>query len=138
MPFPASNNGPTAPGAWAPPKYIARGNIDLDNAPDSPAQPLATVPAKRQPLSLPSPEEAGVTGPRAAGIVDWNATRARLQQLGGIGLQLGQLADGSFRVAFVMLTNQVNCYHHIEATAATEAEAVSAAIVQAEQWASGK
>jgi hypothetical protein len=96
------------------------------------------VPTRMQLLSLPSPEEAGVAGPRAAGNVDWNATRARLQQLGGIGLQLAQLGDGSFRVAFVMLTNQVNCYHNIEATAATEAEAVSAAISRAEEWASGK
>jgi hypothetical protein len=90
------------------------------------------------PLSLPSPEDAGVAVPGTAGKVDWNATRERLQQLGGISWQLTQLTDGSFRVALVMRTTQPNCFHHIEATEATEAAAVNVAMARAEQWASGK
>jgi hypothetical protein len=102
---------------------------------DEPPPVAATPPP---PLRLPSPEEAGVAVASAPCKVDWNALRDRLQQLGGVGLQTAQLPDGSYRVAFVMRTNQPDRFHNIEATAATEGEAVNVALLRAEQWATGK
>jgi hypothetical protein len=127
---------PTSAGVEGQPKW--RGKIELDAPPDPLERPLVMAPTPPPPLALPSPEEAGVAAPRWAAKVDWNAIRDRLQQLGGVGLQLAQLSDGSYRVAFEMRTTQANYFHHIEATAATEHEAVSVALWRAEQWASGK
>jgi hypothetical protein len=103
--------------------------------PEDPPPPPATSIAKMSPLSLPSPEELGVASTAAPAKVDWNAARDRLGQLGGVGLQMSQLTDGSYRVAFMMRTRQADQFQHIEATARTEAEAVSAALTRAEQWA---
>jgi hypothetical protein len=120
---------------------VARG-MRADDPPIQPVRPVINN-TKAGPLTLPSPEELGVA-PRPplpatpVAKVDWNATHDNLQRLGGTGFQLAQLADGRFRVAFVLRTNQADQVHHIEATAATQADAVASALARAEQWASGQ
>jgi hypothetical protein len=111
---------------------LARG-MRGDDPPVAPVRPQ-TNNVKAAPLALPSPEELGV----APAKVDWNATHDRLQRLGGTGFQLAQLADGRHRVGFVLRTNQPDQVQHIEATASTQAEAVTAALAKAEQWATGQ
>ena len=89
-------------------------------------------------MTLPSPEELGVapqSNPISNVRIDWNVMHDRLQRLGGMGWQTGELPDGRFRAAFVLRTNQPDHVHHVEATAQTEAEAVGAALASAEQWA---
>jgi hypothetical protein len=113
---------------------VVRGKLDDD--PDTMVKPLSLAKVQLTPVSLPSPEELGVAFAVPA-KVDWNATRERLNHLGAIGLQMVQMTDGSYRIAFVMRTNQADHVHHIEATAATEAEAVALAMTRAEQWAVG-
>jgi hypothetical protein len=121
---------------------VARGKPYDEPAPQA-IQPFKKSTAKVDPLALPSPEELGVapavtpSAPQAA-KVDWNATHDRLQKLGGTAFQSAQLGDGSYRVGFVLRTNQADQVHHIEATAATEAEAGAVALGHAEQWAFGR
>ena len=118
---------------------VARGKPYDEPAPQA-IQPFKKSSAKADPLALPSPEELGVApasrpSSPAVAKVDWNATHDRLQKLGGTAFQSAQLNDGSYRVGFVLRTNQTDQVHHIEATAATEAEAVAVALGHAEQWA---
>jgi len=129
-----------SPGAKLQPvqPIVARGK-PYEDPPAPPIQPLNKNNAKSAPLTLPSPQELGVPATeRPAAKVDWNATHERLEQLGGTGFQTARLSDGRFRVGFVLRTNQADQVHHIEATAATQAEAVAAALRHAEQWASGQ
>jgi hypothetical protein len=118
-------------------KPVVRG-IRPDEVP-MPAYVAVAESVKLAPVSLPSPEELGVglAARTPASRVDWNAAHARFQQLGGIGLQTTQLADGRVRVAFVLRTSRSDLVHHVEATAATEAEAVAVVLVEAERWAGG-
>jgi hypothetical protein len=134
VPQPQVAGGTNVPAAWSPPPTF-RGKIELDEPPDPLARPLTQT--NSPPLSLPSPEEIGMAAPRPASKVDWNATHDRLHQLGGVGLRLAQLDDSNMRVSLVMRTNQPNVFHHIDATAATEAEAVTMAMTRAEQWVAG-
>ena len=100
--------------------------------------PAPVQPVSPAPLSLPSPAALGVAptarpAPTAA-QVDWNAVHERMQRLGSVGVQSVPLSDGRHRVALTLPTNQVDQVHHVEAIAATEAEAVTAALVNAEEW----
>jgi hypothetical protein len=117
---------------------VVRGQMGHDEPLALPAPPPPAAPVMAPPLRLPTPEDAGVAAPRLVLLVDWNAIRERLLQLGGTVTPPVQLPEGGFRVVFMMSTSQANCYHHIEATAATEAEAVRAALARAEEWASGR
>ncbi|HYV34285.1 MAG TPA: hypothetical protein VE988_01190 [Gemmataceae bacterium] len=131
QPPPLAAQQPTGP-------PIVRG-IRPDEVPAQAYVPVVES-VKMAPVRLPSPEELGVglKAPAPAASVDWNTAHARLQQLGGIGLQSTHLPDGRVRVAFLLRTNQVNQVHHVEATASTEAEAVAVALSEAEKWASPK
>jgi hypothetical protein len=160
--FPAPQPGQVqAPKQWLPPRVqpaqqaqvkpptavaqqpvqpiVARG-MRGDDPPLPQVRPATNTNLKASPLKLPSPEELGVA-PRPplpatpVAKVDWNAAHDSLQRLGGTGFQLAQLADGRFRVGFVLRTNQADQVHHIEATAATQADAVASALAHAEQWA---
>ena len=109
--------------------------------PPPPRLPMTHSVVYQAPVSLPSPGELGLSpltrpsAPANVRPVDWNATHERLRQLGAIGVQSVPLPDGRYRVAVVLGTGNADQVHHIEATAATEAEAVSAALERAEQWA---
>jgi hypothetical protein len=114
-----------------------------DAAPHMPPQPQTPAPQPTR-LTLPSPEQLGVSGtgpapvtsPATALRVDWNDLRARLERLGALGLHLDKLAIG-YRVAFLLPTNQPDRAHHIEATADTEAAAIRLALQRAEAWVGG-
>jgi len=88
-------------------------------------------------VRIPSPEEVGVASPNkgAAAKVDWNQTRDRLGRLGLIKLETVHQEDSRHRVVLVLRTRQADQVQNIEATAATEAEAVALALERAEQWA---
>jgi hypothetical protein len=117
------------------------------------------------PLVMPSPEQLGVTGsagataaamipvsmptPLAAptpryseetttmAAVDWNATHARLRQLGVTGFHLDRVGEG-FRVTCLIPASRTGQTHQIESEAVTEAAAVQFAIQRAETYAASR
>lgn len=106
------------------------------------------APAAR-PISLPSPEELGIMPPAPQdsgaknpasgtvfthGVVDWNATRGRLQRLGVTSFRVDRAASGWYQVTFMLATEANLLSHHVQSTAETEAEAVSLALVETERW----
>src|SRR5262249_23620394 len=114
----------------APPQMpTARGKA-YEEKPEPSIQSRAEAP-KLEPLTLPSPESLGLA-PKSAPKVDWNAPLERLDRLGRIGHQVVQLDDGRCRVMLMMRTRQADQVQRIEATAATEAEAVSLVVARAE------
>ena len=116
------------------PAPTARGH--REELPDALMKP-PTAAVKLAPLSMPSPEELGVTptAPAAALVkVDWNETRDRLQRMGCVGFQTAKIGDGRHRVVVTLRTNRVDQEQNIEAVAATEGEAVVAVLARAEQW----
>jgi len=128
QPWPPRSSQPTQPAQQAP-TFRAK---PYDDKP-APVQAQAPAP-KLEPLTLPSPESLGLA-PKAPAKVDWNATLERLDRLGRIGHQVVQLDDGRCRVLLVMRTRQADQVQRIEATAASEAEAVGLALARAEEWA---
>jgi hypothetical protein len=88
-------------------------------------------------VSIPSPEELGVSAAKSAAAsveLDWAAVHRRLQELGADFLRQ-RLPQGGYRFTCLMPTNQPNRLHRVEAEAATEAEAVQLALNQANKWA---
>jgi hypothetical protein len=83
---------------------------------------------------LPSPEQLGVSA-GAVQRVDWNALHESLQRLGAVGLHVDRFPSGAYRVSLQLPTGQPERTHHIEAEAATEAEAARLALERGEQWA---
>jgi hypothetical protein len=81
---------------------------------------------------LPAPEQLGVTAAGESAGVDWNAMHARLRQLGAVGWQLGRLPQGGYRFTFLLPTAEPNHSRRVEATAASEAEAVRLALASVE------
>lgn len=98
----------------------------------SPEEPKAfTRPA---PLSMPSPEELGVSaGRRSAADADWTLARRRLNELGASCFQLEKLPGGGYRFVCLLPGSQSNRNHRVESEAASEAEAVRLALARAEQ-----
>lgn len=116
------------------------------------------------PLVMPSPEQLGVTGsagtsmaatvpvstpvamsppaPRysdevVASTVDWNATHARLRELGVTGFHLDRVSQG-FRVTCLIPASRAGQTHQIESEAPNEAAAVQYAIQRAETYAASR
>lgn len=103
------------------------------------------------PLVMPSPEQLGVT--RSAGAVaaapawtppasnaappapsvDWNATHARLRQLGAVAFHLDRVGQG-YRVTCLLPAGREGVTHQIESEAANEAAAVQQALQRAEAY----
>jgi hypothetical protein len=119
-----------------PAPMIARGKID-DAPPPPTIRPVPMQKAAQQPLALPAPDALGLA-PQHAAKVDWNMTMDRLRRIGTVGVQTGQMADGRYRVVLVLETGVANTTHHIDAMAATEAEAVAAGVASAERWAEAR
>ncbi|HWY88320.1 MAG TPA: hypothetical protein VNX28_16530 [Gemmataceae bacterium] len=93
------------------------------------------------PVVLASPEALGIRlsppEPAAVAPLDWNNAHARLQRLGALGFHLDRLAQGDVRVTF-MLSDGDRRAHQIEVVAGSESAAVTAALENAEAWASGQ
>lgn len=93
-------------------------------------------------LSLPSPAALGIA-PAASPqptttsveIVDWNAARARLHQLGAVSFNVNRLTNGSYRMVVTLPTTNANQNYLVEVVAETEAMAVTTALDRAESWA---
>jgi len=96
-------------------------------APEEPAR----VPPRN--LTLPPPDKFGLTSQMAKPTVDWNVTRARLQQLGATNYRVDYLGADGFRVR-LLLNGRAGSMHEIETTAGTDAAALAVALEQAEQW----
>jgi hypothetical protein len=95
----------------------------------------APVPVAPRPtaLCLPAPEQLGVMAAQStpsvpAAPVDWNATHAQLNRFGAVSVQLVRLPAGGYRFTFLLPTADPQRTRHVEATGATEAEAVNAAL----------
>ena len=91
---------------------------------------------------MPPPEALGLDLPKqpsaVAATVDWNVTRARLNQLGGTSFRVDALGSQGYRFTILLRTSQPGRLHEIETTAATEAVAVAVALEQVESWAGRK
>ena len=127
-----------AQAATAPREPTVRAKID-----DIPTPPPAPGWSRPSPVTLPTPEQLGVACTPAAArpaatpeAVDWNATHTRLRQLGALGWQVARLPQGGYRFTFLLPTAQPNCSRHVEATGASEAEAVRLALASVEPQAS--
>lgn len=139
---PATWGRPAAPAGTQP---IFRGQAPDDpptmpemQAP-APALPPAPPPA---PLSMPSPDQLGIAAaapaPAPAAKVDWAAARERLGRLHAVSFNVDQPAQGGCRFTCFLATAQAAVTHRVEASAATEGDAVRLALDKAEQWAGGK
>jgi hypothetical protein len=106
-----------------------------DEAPAKP-RPQPAAPRPREVVTIPSPEELGVTctKPVETGI-DWSAVNRRLDKLGATCFQLNQLPQGRWRVVCLLPTAQAEHSHRIEAEADAKPDAVRMTLEQAEQWA---
>lgn len=88
------------------------------------------------PLSLPTPEQLGVTKPPPRdGSIEWTDAHRRLDALGAVTFQVSKLPEGGCRFTCLLPTDQRNYNHRIEADAATEAAAVRLGLERAEAWA---
>lgn len=102
----------------------------------APARLAETVPA---PLRMPTPQELGLaTASALAEGATWASTHRRLDKLGALSYHLDKLPQGGFRFACFLPTSRADRSHRIQAEAASETEAVSLVLEQAEGWAHGK
>ena len=92
--------------------------------------------SRAAPVTLPSPEQLGVSKPRPRdGGTNWTDARRRLATLGAVTFQVSKLTEGGSRFTCLLPTDQQNYNHRIEADAASEAEAVRLGLEHAEAWA---
>ncbi len=104
-----------------------------------PPAPVDMVASSSERLHLPSPEELGLTSDKPAtaserGHADWTALHAKLELLKATCLQVQRPSAELVRIVsmFPMAENRV---HRIEASGATEAEAVRLFLEQVDEWA---
>lgn len=118
--------------------------------PIQPAQPVRVenqVAARQELLQLPSPEELGLGAEKTAPVresksesrleaktVDWTALHARLDRLRASSFMVQRPSAQLVRIIslFPVAENRV---HRVEASAATEAEAVRLFLEQVDEWA---
>jgi hypothetical protein len=103
-------------------------------------EPTTTAAPQPVPLSLPSPAALGIAPaaqlPSASpDLVDWNAARARLNQLGAVSFNVNRLASGSYRMVVTLPTANPSQNYLVEVVAESEAVAVTTALERAETWA---
>jgi len=98
--------------------------------------PEEKKPARREPASLPSPEQLGIAPQPAAdpAAIDWNATHARMKAMGVLEFQMPQPVQGGYRFGVVMATAEAGRTYRIEGTGATEADAVRACLDKTDRW----
>ena len=118
--FAPQNNPPPAVPASAPRAAAPaqRQPLARAKAPDEP------TPARPAPLTMPSPEQLGVTVRPVASAADWTALHARMKQVGVVSFHMDTLPDGRYRFTCWLPQGQPGVTQRIEALAATEAEAV--------------
>jgi hypothetical protein len=85
---------------------------------------------------MPSPQELGVTDAKRPENpnVDWTAVHNQLDRLGATCFQLERTLQGSFRITFLLPTDERGRSHRIEVQASSEAEAVRLVFAKAQEW----
>jgi hypothetical protein len=125
--------------AWQPGPALAQQQPASQPRPVFRAQQADEPVPAAAPLHLPSPEQLRVCCARPAeadaGRPDWNDTHQRLDRLGALGFHLDKVGRDGSHVTFLLPTAQPGKTHLIEATGATDAEAVRFALDRAELWA---
>lgn len=87
------------------------------------------------PLTLPAPEELGITSALpAAAAFDWTAVHRRFREAGATCFHVEQMPEGSWRLVGLVPTGKANQSHHVEAHAASEAEAARLALARLDEW----
>ena len=107
---------------------VARGQM-----PEEPRRPVAPPAPPPTRLEMPSPEELGIAVAKPAVPVDWSAVHARLDRLGVLKFALERLPAGDYRFTCLVPGADANRPRPVEATAATEAEAVRRTLELAER-----
>jgi hypothetical protein len=98
-------------------------------------EPRSTARSSSTPVTLPTPEQLGLSAPAAKdGKADWTAAHRRLDRLGAVSFQVQKLPEGNCRFVCLLPTDQPNYNHRVEVEAATEAEAVRLGLDRAESW----
>ena len=105
--------------------------------PDDPAPSERQPESKAPPLALPPPEQLGIGAASAPADIDWNAIHGQLRRVGATVYRSQQTAHG-YCFTCLLPTADPSRNQRIEATAATEAEAIRLALARAEQWTRGK
>jgi hypothetical protein len=130
---PAAKTGqvtPRAPaGGYVPPRLPA---------PQAQAQPAPRIARgargeepKRPSLTIPTPEELGITPVGRPGVVDWTATRRQLSELGAVRFGLEQLPGGKVRFSCLLPATGSERPALVQADGANESEAVRDVLEQA-------
>jgi hypothetical protein len=84
-------------------------------------------------MRIPLPEELGVVRPSAGlATVDWEAVAKQLKELGAQGLQMG-ITPGSHRCTLLLTSDRPGVTWRVDATAATQDEAVRLALERGRQ-----
>jgi hypothetical protein len=97
---------------------------------------VSRLAAPLAPVTIPSPEQFGVTAAKPAGAgADLSEARRRLKDLGAVCFQLEDLPQGQVRVVCLLSIPGTDRQHRIEAQASSEFEAVRLGLERAEQWA---
>jgi hypothetical protein len=128
---PAQPQAPVSDG-WQPPAAVTPNNrqpIYRGMTPDESLRPVL------QSLNMPSPDQLGVAERMQAGAVDWADAHRRLTALGADCFCVEKLPQGNYRMVCILPTSERGREHHIEARAATEAEALEQVMAQCDAWA---
>jgi hypothetical protein len=82
---------------------------------------------------MPTPEHFGLASDWSAGPIDWNAVMQQARRLGATDFHLSRLPQGGYQVSLRLPAGATGQTRRVEASGETEAEAVRAALQQAEQ-----
>jgi hypothetical protein len=106
----------------------------------APAQPKPLIraqapeepkPARPPLLTLPAPEQLGVSVRPVENSADWTAIHARMREMGVVSFHMDKLPDGRSRFICWMPSDRPDLTRRIESVAATEAEAVHGGLQEA-------
>jgi hypothetical protein len=120
---------PTYPApAYAPQQAAAPGRPKTLIRAQAPEEPK---PARPPLLTLPSPEQLGVTVRPVENAADWTALHARMKEMGVLSFHMDSLPDGRSRFTCWMPGDRPGLTRRIESVAATEGEAVQRGLQEA-------
>ncbi len=118
------------PQTYAAPAYVPRRPPAVRAAAPSQPKPLVRAQAPEEPkparpplLTLPSPQQLGVTVRAVENGTDWTVLHARMKELGVLGFHVDSLSDGRSRFTCWMPGDRPGLTRRIESVAATESEA---------------
>ncbi|MHB1422075.1 MAG: hypothetical protein ACYC3I_02540 [Gemmataceae bacterium] len=126
-----------SPTTYPAPAYVPRQPAMQAAAPSQP-KPLIRAQAPEEPnpvrpplLTLPSPEQLGVSVQPLENATDWTAIHSRMKELGVVSFHMDSLPDGRSRFTCWMPSARPGLNRRIESVASTEAEAVQSGLREA-------